>query len=157
MPHSMPPAPPSTEIELKRFVAAFESGSLPKREWTHAAHLAIGAHYAMTYEAEEAMRRLRAGIRHLNGCHGVENSDTGGYHETITRFWLTVIRRFLRDYDAKRPTAAWAERIGAVVGEFQNRRDLFVGYWTFNIVSSTEARRHWIEPDAVVRGQVGIR
>lgn len=141
--------PPSTETELNEFVDAFESCTLPKREWTHAAHLAIGAHYAMACDATEAMTRLRQGIRRLNESHGVENSDTGGYHETITRFWLTVVRRFLCEHEAKGPKATRVERVAVVVKAFEGERGLFRPHWTFDIVSSTEARRRWIEPDAV--------
>ena len=34
------------------------------------------------------MERMRAGIIHLNSFHGTPNTDTRGYHETITRFWM---------------------------------------------------------------------
>ena len=38
---------PATEIEIDEFLAAFESGTLPKKRWTHAAHLLAGACYGV--------------------------------------------------------------------------------------------------------------
>lgn len=140
--------PPSTDEELDRFVTSFESGTLPKPQWTHAAHLAIGAHYAMAWDDAQAMNRLRDGICKLNTCHGVVNSDSSGYHETITRFWLSVIREFLRRRAAESPGSSRADSVAAVVSAFQERRALFREHWTFDIVTSAEARRRWIEPDA---------
>jgi hypothetical protein len=34
---------PATETEIDEFLAAFESATLPKERWTHAAHLLAGA------------------------------------------------------------------------------------------------------------------
>ena len=66
-----------THEDLNCFLSAFETFSLPKRQWTHAAHLAVGALYCLRYGEREALERLRIGIRRLNESHNVENSDTG--------------------------------------------------------------------------------
>ena len=42
----------------------------------------------------------------LNDSHGVPNSDTRGYHETITRFFLLPIRDALSRDDATKPAHA---------------------------------------------------
>lgn len=136
-----------TEEELDGFVKAFEAGTLPKQAWTHAAHLTIGGFYIFTYNEEEALSRLRAGICHLNTCHGVENSDTGGYHESLTIFWLTIIGQFLGVYRSVYPGAERRDSIEAVVSVFQDRRDLFRNYWSFNVLTSVQARRSWMAPD----------
>lgn len=46
--------------------AAFCSRTLPKAEWTHHAHLRVGLWHVLRYSPEEALDRLRAGIRTLN-------------------------------------------------------------------------------------------
>jgi hypothetical protein len=34
---------------------------------------------------------VRAGIQAVNAAHGVVTTPAGGYHETITRFYMRVI------------------------------------------------------------------
>jgi hypothetical protein len=41
---------------------------------------------------------VRAGILRLNTAHGTPNTDTRGYHETITRAYLVLLAGFARDY-----------------------------------------------------------
>jgi hypothetical protein len=141
-----------TSEDLTAFVFAFESSSLPKKEWTHAAHLAIGAFYVLRHGSVEALNRIRVGIRRVNESHGVENSDTRGYHESLTRFWLSVIEQFLEAYQAARPNDGEDEElhaVNAVVHKFANRAGLFRRYWSYDVVASVEARRRWVEPDAL--------
>jgi hypothetical protein len=137
-----------TNEDLEAFMSAFEALSLPKKDWTHAAHLAVGALYCLRYGEHEALGRLRIGIRRLNESHNVENSDTGGYHETLTRFWLTIISRFLGEYNGRHPQASKLSAVHALVERFGTNAGLFRRYWTYDVVSSVEARRRWIEPDA---------
>ena len=40
---------------LTEFVSRWEAGDLTRQEWTHAAHVAIGAYYAYTRTPEEAL------------------------------------------------------------------------------------------------------
>src|SRR3979490_953792 len=90
------------EPALDRFRNAFEEGTLPRPDWTHAAHLAIGATYLVEYERFEAIWRARDGIRHYNASQGILNTSESGYHETITLFWLGITLNFLE----KLPTEA---------------------------------------------------
>jgi hypothetical protein len=136
-----------SEADLDGFIEAFEAGTLPRNCWTHASHLGIGAAYALRYDEPEALQRLRNGIRQLNSRHGLENSDTVGYHESLTRFWLAIIRGFLRDYRLVHTRAQRRGAVVAVVKAFKDRRDMFRPYWSFDVLASVEARRAWIPPD----------
>ena len=137
-----------TTEELNAFAVAFETASLPKQEWTHAAHVAIGALYILRYGASQALDRLRVGIRRLNEAHGLGNSDTHGYHESLTRFWVTLIARVLAELSRARPDATELQAVQTVVNELGKHAGLFRGYWTYDVAASVEARRRWIEPDA---------
>ena len=44
--------------------------------------------------AEEAMSRLRVGIRRLNESHGTPNSNHEGYHETVTRAYTQLLSKY---------------------------------------------------------------
>ena len=80
---------------------------MPKAEWTHEAHLRVGLWHLLRYPEGEALRRLRDGIRRYNTACGVAKTEASGYHETITRFCVRVIGRFLIYY---RDNAKWLER-----------------------------------------------
>src|SRR5262245_21090730 len=83
----------------ERLVQQFLDCTLPKSEWTHVAHLRVGLWHVRSFPPDEALARVREGILRLNAAHGTPNTDTGGYHETITRFYLLSIDRFLANAD----------------------------------------------------------
>ncbi len=56
--------------ELSAFLDAFERGTLPKSEWTHAAHLKMACLYLAQLPADQALNRIQQGIRHYNECQG---------------------------------------------------------------------------------------
>ena len=75
---------------LDDFLAAWEAGTLPHSQWTHAAHVAVAACYAFDLTPADALLRTRRGIIHFNNCVGTPNTDTRGYHETLTRLWSGI-------------------------------------------------------------------
>jgi hypothetical protein len=129
-----------------RLVAAFEKRTLPKAEWTHAAHLTMGFWYTAHLDPEDALDRVRAGILRLNETHGVVTTPTSGYHETITRAYMRLIGAHL----AENPDGGeWHERVNRVL-ERLGGRDLLLSYYTKDRLMSPAARARWVEPD--VRG-----
>jgi hypothetical protein len=125
---------------LEEFVAAWEAGVLPKARWTHAAHVAIGAYYTVKDPAT-AFQRMRTGIIRHNEAVGTLNSDTSGYHETLTRLWTMVIAKVVEGiHDPWAAACEAVERFGEV-------RDLHLLYYSFDVVRSVEARLTWMQPD----------
>jgi len=90
------------------------------------------------------MDRLRDGIRRYNVVTGVPNTDTGGYHETITRFYVGVTARFLASADRTRPADDLADDLVRAWGD----KELPLRHWSHDRLFSPEARRTWAEPDA---------
>jgi hypothetical protein len=84
-----------TDAELDAFVLRFRERTLAKAEWTHHAHLTVGTWHVHRYGVTAAVGLLRDGIRALNESLGTINSDSGGYHETITRAYAHLIAAFL--------------------------------------------------------------
>lgn len=129
-----------SESALDGFLAAFSSRTLPSTEWTHAAHVAVAAAWIHENPAT-ALDRLRPAIREYNAATGGENTDTSGYHETLTRFWVQRITETMPpDLD----------RLGAVrdaVARYGSDSGLFRRYYSFDVVNSTPARLTWIAPD----------
>lgn len=135
-----------TNAKLSRLVSSFEAASLSKEEWNHSAHLAVATYYLLRYGGSETLELLRMGIGRLNEFHGVENSATSGYHETLTRFWLAVIVRYLQDHRSTYGSEPITQ-VRAVVEEFGDQRNLARDYWSFDVASNREARRSWVAPD----------
>jgi hypothetical protein len=122
---------------------AFCACTLPKPEWTHYAHLRVGLWHLLHHSAEEALVLLRTRIRALNESHGVANSDTGGYHESITRFYVWQVAAFLDAVDRTRPVDELVEQLILRHGD----RALPLRYWSRERLMSVEARLAWLEPD----------
>lgn len=133
-----------TERDLDGFLDAFEAGSLPKPEWTHAAHLAVATCYLLSYSDEETLNELRKRIRFLNDCHETLNSPNSGYHETLTRFWLLVLRRFLNTLPQETSRVSAVEQ---TIVAFVECKKLYESYYSFDVVKSQAARESWIPPD----------
>jgi hypothetical protein len=96
-------------LGTEELIAAFLACTLPKWEWTHEAHLRVGLWHLLHHGADEALALLRDRIRRYNEASGVVNTDHAGYHETITRFYVWVIDRFLQSADRHRTVDQLAE------------------------------------------------
>ncbi len=130
----------ASEASLDALIAGFEAGTWPKAQWTHAAHVTLGACYILD-DRGTALDRLRANIPRYNISQGGENTADSGYHETLTCFWHDVIRDFMGTLPAGFDRLAIVQ---AVVAEFAPKRDLFVRYYDFDVVKSRAARANWI-------------
>lgn len=131
--------------QTERLVARFLDMSLPKAEWTHEAHLRVGLWHVRNFQPEVALDRVREGIVRLNEAHGTPNTDRGGYHETITRFYLAYISGFLRaaDPDQARPL----DDLAAELIARDPRHDLTLRHFSRELLDTVAARRGWVEPD----------
>src|SRR5919206_1370190 len=86
-----------TTEEILALVRRFEDCTLPREEWTHAAHLTVALWHLLQFDWPEAVARVRRGIKRYNAAHGIVETPTGGYHETLTLFWLRTVRAFLEE------------------------------------------------------------
>ena len=133
---------PGTVAEIAAFVSAFEAGTLPKERWSHGAHLLAGAWYVHGLGEAEATQRMRERVSAYNLAVGGKNTQTGGYHERITVFWIKLLARFCREHpDLDR--AAFAHETTA---HFAPQRSILAEFYGFDVVNSLEARRRWVEP-----------
>jgi hypothetical protein len=129
--------------EIECIARGFADCTLPCAEWTHRAHLTVGLWYAREYEPDEALDRVRAGIRRYNTACGTENSATHGYHETITRFYMGLISTYLT-FVADR--SDWVAVTNRFIERFGDRQ-LPLRYYTRERLMSSEARLNWLPPD----------
>lgn len=129
---------------LHDLVAGFEDGTLPREEWTHAAHLTMALWYLVHYPADEAVRRIRDGIKHYNAAVGVISTPTSGYHETLTLFYIRTMKRFVETTTSGLPTESLVETMleSDIAG-----REYPLRFYTKERLFSPEARAAWAEPD----------
>ncbi len=129
--------------KTERLAQRFLDRALPKAEWTHEAHLRVGLWHVLLHGPEESLVLLRERIRRYNESVGIANSDTSGYHETITRFYLDRIARFVAAADRALPIDALADALVAQLAD----KALPFAFYTRQRLESVEARWQWVEPD----------
>ena len=100
--------------------------------------------YLSHLEEAEARQRVCQGIRHYNQCQRIPNTPESGYHETLTLFWVGVIRLFLETAECD---CSKVELVNQLLTRYGDKKDLWRDYYSFDLLKSPEARRTWIEPD----------
>ncbi|MFL5511392.1 MAG: hypothetical protein ACJ8CN_03005 [Gemmatimonadales bacterium] len=133
----------TNDAQLDDFVARFLERTLPKSEWTHAAHLSVGAWHVHRYGVDQAVERLRWGIRALNDSHGTANTDSSGYHETVTRAYAHLIAEFL----AGQRNGTLAQRVKVLLASPLAHKNALLRYYSRELLMSVAARREWNGPD----------
>lgn len=128
--------------ETERIARALIDRTLPKGEWTHEAHLRAGLWHVHEHGPFVALDLLRERISSYNDSVGTANGDSSGYHETITRFYVVVIDRFLATVDR----SDLDELASQLIAQYGDRR-LLLHHYSEKRLFSTVARRAWIEPD----------
>ena len=135
---------PLTSLEVEDLAARFAACTLPKEEWTHQAHLTVGMWHVQRYGADAALERLRTGIRRLNHSHGTPNTESRGYHETITRAYVMVLAEFLAACPDEMPLA---ERVTRLLASPVSDRDYLLRFYSRECLMSAQARAQWVAPD----------
>ena len=122
-------------MQPEQIAAGLLDASLPQHEWTHRGHI-TATHVLIRKHGHDATLALcRERIPRLNDAHGVENSDTGGYHETLTVFFVAAVA------DA----VARGLTIDETVAELD--RDVALRWWSEPVLMSAEARHDFVAPD----------
>lgn len=117
--------------------------TLPKSEWTHEAHLSTCAWIILERSDIQPERDLPNLIRRYNESVGGVNSDSEGYHETITQVSIRAVRAAL----ARSEGRALVDRVNALLQEPEGRRDWPLDFYSCELLFSKEARLGWVEPD----------
>ena len=109
---------------------------LPKSEWTHEAHVQAGLSLVLRMGASRALATLREAIPRYNISTNTPNTDTGGYHDTLTVYYVWAIDELLRDGISPEDIVSQPLVSRTAALQFWERDDLF----------SVQARRHWVAP-----------
>jgi hypothetical protein len=126
------------EKSIADVVHRFERCEFGVEEFTHARHLTVAAWYLCHLSPNEALVRMKTGLVRFIEHHGKQ-----GYHETITRFWMEIVGRFVESMSRD---AAIMETVNRVVERYDNK-DVLFEYYSRERVLSERAKRQWVEPD----------
>ena len=133
-----------TDAEITHIGEGLIARTLPRPEWTHEAHLATTTYLLTRRPDIDIDKQLPGFIRAYNESVGGVNSDSEGYHETITRLFLHGVRLFLAEADLQEPLH---ELVNELLLSPMGRRDWPLRFYTPARLFSVEARRKFIPPD----------
>ena len=134
----------TTDAEIEHLGEGLLACTATREEWTHEAHLAATTYLLLRRPDIDMDAELPGIIRRFNESVGGVNSDTEGYHETITRTFLHGVRLFL----AKRGRGeALHEAVNGLLLSPMGRRDWPLRFYSRERLFSAEARRDYVEAD----------
>jgi hypothetical protein len=99
-----------------------------------------------------ALDVIRDAIRHYNASQGGHNTDTSGYHETLTRLWIGAVAATLTTLPSG---IARLESVRRVYRAYARRSGLFRNWYGFDLLKSIHARKEWVAPDIELTGVAG--
>ena len=134
----------TSDAEIEHLGEGLLARTLKREEWTHEAHLAATTYLLVKRPDVDLDAELPGIIRRSNETVGGVNSDTEGYHETITRSFLHGVRLFLAEADAKAPLH---ELVNELLMSPMGRRDWPLRFYSRDRLFSVEARRYFVPPD----------
>ncbi|GBR45967.1 hypothetical protein [Neokomagataea thailandica] len=133
-----------SDAEIEAIGTGLINQTLPKERWTHNAHLAAAVWISAARPDLIPSRDMPGIIRAYNESTGVPNSDTRGYHETITQASLQAVQAFLVKLATDTPLYI---ACNALLDSRYGGKNWLLEYWTHALLFSPAARRSWIEPD----------
>jgi hypothetical protein len=120
---------------------AFTGSRLTHAQWTHEAHVRTAFLFSQRFAIDESHLRMRAGIIRLNERHGLVETSSRGYCETMTRVWLALVA------DARaRSTATSSRQLLERCPELLDRT-LPLRYYTRELLTSPRARAIFVAAD----------
>ncbi len=131
-----------TDEEIDHIAHGLINRSLPKSQWTHAAHFAA-ALWLLKRSGLRAMQEMPPLIRAYNEATCVANTETSGYHETITVASLRAAHACI----LARPEAPLNGVLRELLDSAFGRSDWVFRYWSKALLFSAAARKSWVEPD----------
>lgn len=131
--------PFTSDVEIIAIGHGLVDRTLPKINWTHAAHFAT----ALWLIETGAGSTVPAVIRAYNESIGVANTDNSGYHETITQASMRAAGTFR---NARKHLPLFRVCNDLLVS-YLGRSDWLLIYWSREVLFSIEARKEWVEPD----------
>lgn len=109
--------------------------------WTHAAHFVVATCLLWDHKFDAALSQMRTLIKANNEHMGIQNTDSSGYHETLTQFYLKQIANIFTIHNPQTKLQA----VDCVLkSEILDKNFPFLFYDKADLFS-TNARQHFLK------------
>jgi hypothetical protein len=133
----------ANDAAVRRIGEGLLARNLPRSEWTHEAHLAACL-WLLTERPDIVPERdLPEIISSYNESVGTANTDSSGYHGTLTQLYIRGVGLFLD----RCAVSGLVERVNALLASPIGSRDWPLRFYSREVLFSVAARRDWVEPD----------
>ncbi|MDW3191787.1 MAG: hypothetical protein R8G66_05460 [Cytophagales bacterium] len=129
--------------EIEALIKGFEDGTWPAAEWTHHCHIYMALWYLSKMPLAKASFQIKEGIRQYNVSQGGENTETSGYHETISEFYIRILQYYIEQTDFAAADRHW---IKLKDQPFMDK-DFPFRFYSKDHLMNPEARAFWQVPD----------
>jgi hypothetical protein len=129
-------------LDDNTFLTQFEKCQWPLENWHYREHIKLAYLYLCRYPMEEAMARIRDGIKAHNAAHNVPEKLTRGYHETMTRAWLQLVQLIICEYGPAENADTFCEQHPELLQTKALRL-----FYSHEQLMSPEAKAKFLEPD----------
>lgn len=136
---------------IRRLGEGLLACDLPREVWTHEAHLGATLWLVVERPDVDLDAELPGLIRRFNESVGGRNTESEGYHETITRVYLAAVR----DHVAETEGAELCARVNSLLTSVRGRRDWPLRFYSEALLSSPEARLDFVACDRVPPATAG--
>jgi hypothetical protein len=123
----------SSHLSDEDFLVGFEHCELPLSNFRHGDHLRLAWLCVHRAPVNDAVERVRNGIRRFATHHGVAHI----FHETITAAWVKLISTHREQ--------SFGEFV--TTNESRLNLELLHRFWTPEVLRSDAARLGWVAPD----------
>ena len=136
-------APFASDTEIEAIAQGLIARTWPKESWTRDCHWAAALWLLARDGLDQTARDMPDMMRSYNEAVGGRNTDTEGYHETITQASLIVAARAL----ANTPDAPLHSVCNALVAGPLGRANWIEAHWSPDRLFTPKARHEWVAPD----------
>jgi hypothetical protein len=128
-------------MEIKNLIADIENGRLPKRDWNHYTHLLLALYHLFNDSSEyDAIAKIRCTLIRYGTLISDEFICPIKYHETLTRFWISEMKKFIDGNKEK----TFEELDAAMQTSALFSKDYIFNFYTKEILDSSEARATFV-------------
>ncbi len=131
----------------RAFLAAFRSGDIPIKDWSHRGHLRMAFVLICDMTPEDALPIARDGLKQLLDKAKAQGEPLRvGYHETITLAWLKIMAHAQTDLKREQANNPTFEKLLEACPDLFDK-GLLLKHYSRELLESPLARESFIKPD----------
>lgn len=119
----------------------------PEPEWKHREHCVATLGLVLFYPEMNLDQDLPGIIKRYNLANGGQNTETSGYHHSMTLLYLNAIRHFVQTLP---PDTSAADAARMLLQSPIGKKDYPLRYYSRECITSKEARLDWVKPDVTL-------